>query len=171
MMDPAIVLLAKAALTLLFGAAAFHKLRASREFLGVVAAYRLTPEHLGRAIARLLPVLELAVAIGIWITPARVAASLLGAVLLAIYAAAIGINLARGRRDIDCGCTVSGRSPIGWWMVARNAVLTGVALIAMAPIASRTLTPTDGLTVVGGLCVMTLLYIAADGLRRLELQS
>src|SRR5581483_3846048 len=106
MMDPAIVLLAKAALTLLFGAAAFHKLRDSREFVGVVAAYRLTSERLSTAIARLLPVLELAVAVGIWITAARVAAALLGAALLVIYAAAIGINLARGRRDIDCGCTV-----------------------------------------------------------------
>jgi hypothetical protein len=120
-----------------------------------------------------LPALELTVAMGLWLPSTRVAASLLGASLLAIYAAAIGINLGRGRRDIDCGCAFSGhgRSPIGWWMLARNAVLAAVALIAAAPIASRALTPIDALTVIGGLCVLTLLYMATDGLHRLELQS
>jgi hypothetical protein len=172
-MDPAIALLAKASLTLLFAAAAVHKMRHAQEFAGVVAAYQLSGERSSIVIARVLPVLELVVAIGIWAPPTRIAASLLGASLLAIYAAAIGINLGRGRRDIDCGCAFSGRgrSPIGWWMLARNAVLVSVALVPAAPIASRTLSPIDALTVLGGLCVLTLLYMATDGLHRLELQS
>jgi hypothetical protein len=172
-MDPAIVLLAKASLTLLFGAAALHKLKHPQEFGGVVAAYQLVTERISAAIARLLPALELAVAVGIWVTPTRLAAALTGASLLLIYAAAIGINLARGRDDIDCGCTMSGRgrSPIGSWMLARNAILLLVALLASLPVTSRALTPTDVLTVVGGLCVLTLLYMATDGLHRMELQS
>jgi hypothetical protein len=172
-MDPAIALLAKASLTLLFGAAALHKLRHPGEFARVLMAYQLMTERSSTVIARLLPVLELAVAVGIWVTPTRVAASLLGAALLAIYAAAIGINLARGRNDIDCGCTMSarGRDPIGSWMLARNAILVAVALIVAAPVTSRVLTPIDLLTVVGGVCVLALLYMATDGLHRLELQS
>jgi hypothetical protein len=173
MIDPALTLLARGSLTLLFLAAAIHKLRHSQEFVGVVAAYQLTGERSSAAIARLLPALELAVAAGLWITPTREAAAVLGGALLAIYAAAIAINLRRGRRDIDCGCAFSGRgrSPIGAWMLVRNAVLIGVVLLASAPIASRALTPVDALTVIGGLCVLTLLYMAADGLHSLELQS
>lgn len=173
MIDPAITLLARASLTLLFLAAALHKLRHAQEFVGMVAAYELTRERSSTAIARLLPALELAVAAGLWITPTRVAASLLGAALFAIYAAAIAINLGRGRRDIDCGCAFSGRgrNPIGSWMLVRNAILIGFVLIASAPIVSRALTPMDALTVIGGLCVLTFLYMAADGLHSLELQS
>jgi hypothetical protein len=173
MIDPAVTLLAQASLTLLFLAAAIHKLRHPQEFVGVVAAYQLASERFSSAIARLLPALELAVAIGLWIPPTRMAASVLGAALLAIYAAAIGINLKRGRHGIDCGCAFAGRgrSVIGSWMLARNAILICVALIASAPVALRTLTPVDALTVIGGLCVLTLLYMAADGLRSMELQS
>ena len=177
--DPAIVLLARTSLSLLFGVAAAHKLLHPRELLAALDAYDLASRRFNTAIARLLPLLEFAVAIGTWILPTRVYASLLAAALLTIYAAAIGINLARGRHDLDCGCTAFGRrSPIAGWMLARNAILTVLAVLAAAPVAPRTLTLTDALTVTGGLCVLTLIYLAVGGLlrtatsaRRLELQS
>lgn len=177
--DPAIALLARTALSLLFVVAAAHKLLHLSQFVAVLEAYELSAPRFSSVLARLLPLFELAVAIGIWIVPTRVYTSLLAATLLLIYAAAIGINLARGRRDLDCGCTAFGRrSSIAGWMLARNAVLATTAVLASAPVTSRTLTLTDALTVGGGLCVLTLLYAAVDGLlttatsaRRVELQS
>jgi hypothetical protein len=164
--DPAIVLLAQACVSLLFGVAAAHKLLHRYQFVAALEAYELTSRRFNTAIARVVPVLELAAAIGIWIAPTRLSASLLAVTLLVIYAAAVAINLARGRRDLDCGCTAFGRrSPIAGWMVVRNSILAMAAVLVSAPVSSRTLTLTDALTVAGGLCVLTLLYMAVDALR------
>ena len=50
--------------------------------------------------------------------------------LLLTYAIAIAINLARGRRDLDCGCAgPNERRPIAAWMVWRNV---GIAILLAA---------------------------------------
>jgi Methylamine utilisation protein MauE len=177
--DPAIVLLARASVSLLFAVAAVHKLLRPHQFVSALEAYELAGRRFNAVIARILPLLELAAAIGIWIVPSRPSASALAATLFVIYAAAIGINLTRGRRDLDCGCTAFGRrSPIAGWMLVRNSILAVVAVLASAPTMSRALTLTDALTVAGGLCVLTFIYLAADALlatatsvRRVEFQS
>jgi hypothetical protein len=164
-LDPAVVLLTQGSLSLLFAVGAIHKLTHRRQFLEALTSYQLTTPRFSVAMARMLPFLELLVATGIWLAVTRVIASQAAIALFAIYAAAIGINLARGRRHLDCGCTASGRrSPIAGWMLARHAILAAVAVLASAPITSRTLTLIDALTVAGGLCVLTLIYLAADGL-------
>jgi hypothetical protein len=49
-----------------------------------------------------------------------------------LFAAAMAINLARGRTHIDCGCfDATQRQPLRWLLVARNIVLA-VLLIAAA---------------------------------------
>jgi len=86
--------------------------------------------------------------------------------LLAIYAAAIAVNLRRGRRELDCGCMGFGRRrSISPGMVWRNVVLA-LALLAAGwlPWTSRPLNWVDVLTMVGGVCAGTLLYMAIDGL-------
>ena len=57
----------------------------------------------------------------------------LGAVLalcvLLVATSGIVMNLLRGRRDVDCGCSGLGESSGGlsWWLVARNALLAALA--------------------------------------------
>ena len=75
------------------------------------------------------------------------------AALLAAYGAAIGVNLARGRRHIDCGCVgPAARRPIGGWLVARNGVLAAPSRSpgSRAGRRARPLVWVDALTVVGG---------------------
>ncbi|HVY81362.1 MAG TPA: MauE/DoxX family redox-associated membrane protein [Steroidobacteraceae bacterium] len=175
-LDPAVVLLARASVSLLFVVAAAHKLLHLHQFTATLEAYELVGRRFSAALARVLPLLELAAAIGLWVGAARLFAMLLAVSLLLTYAAAIAINLARGRRDLDCGCTAFGRrSPIGAWMIGRNSILALCAALAAAPTTSRALALTDGLTVAGGLCVLTLIYVAADTLfasvARVEFQS
>ena len=54
-----------------------------------------------------------------------------GAALLLLFAAAMAINIVRGRRHIDCGCFQSAlKQTLNWILVARNCGLA--ALLALA---------------------------------------
>src|SRR5262249_14927936 len=69
------------------------------------------------------------------------------AALLGLYAAAIAVNLARGRRHLDCGCTGPAlRRPISGWLVLRNLVLVAIAPADLAPLATPPLGGIDRLT-------------------------
>lgn len=115
-------------LALLFATAAVSKLTSIDEFHGVVRNFRLLPDRAARPVAMVLPVLELAVAAGLMITPLAAPAALVGALLLAGFGAAIAINVMRGRTWIDCGCFRQGmKQRISWLLVARNAALTVLA--------------------------------------------
>ncbi len=85
-------------------------------------------------------------------------------VLLA-YASGLCVNLARGRRDLDCGCgAIRDRRPIAAWMVYRNLILAVALGIAALPRSPRPLNLSDILTIAGGLTVAVILYIALDRL-------
>jgi hypothetical protein len=163
--DPAIRVLARAALSLLFAQAALHKLRDVDAFRRAVEAYRLVAPLWAVPAGALLIAAEIAVAVALWMPPVATPAALAGAALLALYGAAMAVNLARGRRDIDCGCSgPAHRQPIRPALVGRNAVLVGVALLAAAPAGARPLLWLDGCTVVAGVLVAALAWQAADGL-------
>lgn len=140
--DPLLHAVAVAALGVLWGHAAAVKLRDRDRLEGVVAGYRLMPEALVPAVARGLPAIELAVAAGLVAGATRDIAALASAVLLAVYASAVAINLARGRRAIDCGCGGRPR-PIHPWLVGRNGVLAAVSAALLAPVAPRELGALD----------------------------
>jgi hypothetical protein len=101
-------------------------------FEGVIANYRLLPRATAPIIARALPVIEIALAIGLVAPWTRAGSDLIAAGLLVIFAAAVAINITRGRREIDCGCGDPAHSqPLAWGLVARNLALA-VALTAAA---------------------------------------
>jgi uncharacterized membrane protein len=163
--DPITVGTLVGALALVMFAAARHKLAEPDVFGAALAAYRLVPQSMVPAATRTLPVIELLLGAAILI-PATRAPALTGlAALVLLYAAAIGINLARGRRDIDCGC--GGEShPLSWGLVARNLVLAAAALIATRPTLERGMEWTDALTLVLGVLAFYALYLMADELLR-----
>lgn len=164
MIDPVVTLVARGGLALLFASAAAHKLRARGEFAGVLAAYRVLPAALVAAAAVGVAAAELLVAAALATGSAFGPAGAVG--LLAIYSFAIGINLARGRRAIDCGCGALGaRQPISEWLLVRNALLAGAALVLVpAPVATRALSWVDLVSVAGAVGVAALLWTAAHGL-------
>lgn len=116
-------------LALLFASAAISKLGGIEEFYGVVRNFRLLPEGLARPAAMALPVVELAVAVGLLVTPLAMPAAIAAAGLLALFGLAIAVNVVRGRTQIDCGCFRNGlKQRISWLLVGRNALLAGLAL-------------------------------------------
>ena len=73
-------------------------------------------------------------------------------------AAAIAINLLRGRSHIDCGC---GDTPVllSYWLVLRNALLAGGAAVLLLP-ATGDAALLSWLAILPGALVLILCYVA-----------
>jgi hypothetical protein len=163
--DPVVGLLIVGGLMVLFLSASWHKWRALAEFEAVLVNYRLVPRPVAHVLRIAVPALELLLALALAYGPTRPAAAVAGGALLLVYAAAIAINLRRGRRDLDCGCAAwNERRPIAPWMIVRNIVLAGILAASLAPWTTRPLSAVDALTVAGGVVIATLLYAAIDRL-------
>jgi hypothetical protein len=79
------------------------------------------------AVGRLLPIVELAVAVGLLVDVSARWAGLAALGLLAAFLTLMVLNLARGRTP-DCHCFGQIHSaPIGTWAVVRNVVLAALA--------------------------------------------
>jgi len=164
-LDLALAWAASAALALVFAQAAWHKLRDLEGFASAVEAYHLMPASLAPLAATQLAAAELVLVGTLVLPPARAGAALAALALLGVYSAAIAVNLARGRRDIDCGCTGPAlRQPLSGWLLVRNAALIAVAAAAAAPTAPRALGPADALPIAGGALAAFALTLAGNQL-------
>jgi peroxiredoxin len=91
------------------------------------------PEALRRPVAAALPAAELAVTTLLLFGSTRMAGAAGALGLLALFSAAIAANLARGRTP-ECHCFGQLHSaPLDWRMLARNAVLGGLAVVILVP--------------------------------------
>lgn len=123
--------LLSAAMGLIFLAGAVPKLRHPRGFVLAVLEYRVLPLGLSRFYARLIPPLELLLALLLLTGTAVRAAAIVLSVLLLSFIVAIGINLVRGR-DLDCHCF--GRTSkrlIGWRVLLQDTALLSAAIIVL----------------------------------------
>lgn len=116
---------------------ALPKLRDPALFREALDNYRLLPRVMLAPMALLLPLLELLAGALLLPAASRVAGALLALGLLALVTGAVAINLQRGRERIDCGCGGSEHVPLSRGLVARNAGLALLALIALAPAQPR----------------------------------
>ena len=165
MVDTVIPLVIVLSLALLWIVAAVHKLREFAVFSIVLADYRLIPERAIHACAAAVIALELGLGVGLVIPAMRSPALVGSALLLVAYAAAIAVNLYRGRRFIDCGCMgPAGHQPLSGWLVARNLSLAVLALVGMLPGQGRALVWIDAITITAATGVAALLYAATNRL-------
>jgi hypothetical protein len=161
--DPALQLALHAAAALLFLGAAAHKLRDFAGFRAALEAYAVLPAAAVPAAAAALTAGEAVLGVACAVPGVAAGACLAGALLLAVYGGAIALNLARGRRWIDCGCGgPGGRRPLSPALVARNAALVAGLLLAAPPAAARSLVWLDAVTAAGLLLTLGLLHAALD---------
>lgn len=119
---------------LLFIVSGIGKLRHRARWTEMLSAYRLVPDTLLVPVAWGLPVLEIGVALGLATGFGLAVAATTGAVLMLVFAAAIGINLRRGRLELDCGCNPAARpQKISVRLMLRNMALAGPLLACMLP--------------------------------------
>jgi hypothetical protein len=155
--------IARGAMAVIFAESAVHALRDVAGFAGAVAGYRVLPGWAEMPAAWGVPVAS-AVAglllVAPWVSGFGCA---LGLGLLAVFTAAIWINLRRGRVRIDCGCGGAGGT-ISRALLWRNGVLmAGLVAAGFAP--SGGFAGFDGLVVMaGGAAALAALYFAAGQL-------
>jgi uncharacterized membrane protein YphA (DoxX/SURF4 family) len=164
--DPVFIWLVRLAIALLFAAAALHKARGLGAFAATLGDYRILPRSLTRAAAPVFVVFELGAAAALLVPRADPVGPLAVLVLLFLYSAAIGINLARGRRHIDCGCLGPGhRLPLAPWLLARNAAVgLGPLLLLVLEASARPASWMDGISLAGGIAILALLWNATHQL-------
>jgi len=140
---------------LIFLTSALGKVRHRLAFEGVVANYRLLPEFAVPAFALLLAPVETAVGGALLFAPSPWP-EVCGGALLMVFAGAMAINIARGRRHIDCGCFQSAlKQTLSWTLVARNV---GLSLLLAVPAA----VPGEALeepAVIESLLIGTILFV------------
>jgi uncharacterized membrane protein YphA (DoxX/SURF4 family) len=167
--DPVIAWVIRLGLALLFGAAAWHKLRDLRGFAATVTNYRIVPPALSAPMAGALGLAELGVAIlllaGVLGISSGSTAPLAALALLTLYSGALTLNLARGRRDLDCGCMgPASRQLISPALLVRNATLAIGPLVLLGGVASRSLGWIDLLSVIGATAMLAIFWNAAHQL-------
>ena len=163
--DPVIPVVARWLLVGVFMAATAHKLRDMESFRGALADYELIPHFLIGVAAWCLVVVEAGVALGLMIPEQVVMSTGVAIALLGVYAAAMSINLIRGRRYIDCGCGgPATQQQLSEWLVLRNLCLAGLAVSGFAPITNRTLTWLDYGTVALAVIALFTLYVVVNHL-------
>ena len=171
LLDPALHVTLRIALALLLLSAARHKLAAPAAFRDAIADYRLVPGWATTATAVALVAAELGIGAALLVpVPVPVpglglgaAAGLATGALLALYTGAIAVNLRRGRRGMDCGCSGPGaRRELDSGLVVRNVILIGAAALCSLSVPVRPWIWLDTATVAGGVAVSGLLYAAID---------
>ena len=116
-------------LVLVFASAAVGKFLSPGAWPGVVQNFRVLPPRLVLPVAWSLPPLEAAIALALPFDALRPAAAAAAALLLVLFGAALAVNLARGRQQIDCGCFSSDhRQLLSPALLVRNALLALAAL-------------------------------------------
>ncbi|MFD1812405.1 MauE/DoxX family redox-associated membrane protein [Rhodococcus gannanensis] len=134
--------------------------------LTVVKGYRLLPAPAERTVAATLPFVEVVIGVlliaglgGRWTAAAAT-------VLFTGFLTGLTVNLARGRRDLDCGCFAFGTGhevpQIGWFHAGR-AGLFAVASAALTAVPAPDVTPVGRLVgVAGGLLLLLAVVVVAQ---------
>jgi hypothetical protein len=168
MLDPLALKAISIGFGLLFLLAAIHKLSAMAEFCAILRDYQVLPGVLVAPLARVVPILEIALGSGWLLLDQTMAIAFASAFLLASYTAAIAVNLYRGRVHIGCGCGIAGTDekdqPLSSGLVFRNLLLVAIALTAAMPATARDLGVVDYVTLFATVITGVFLYIAANQL-------
>lgn len=132
--------------------AGLSKVRDRQMFGSQIATYQLIPAPASAVLGHVLPFGEVLAGIAVFVVPRVGGAS--AAVLFAMFAIAVAVNLARGRTELVCGCFgPRGRHTISPWHVAGDVVLAVVGVVVSVSSAG----PSVPAVVLGG----SLLLVAA----------
>jgi hypothetical protein len=119
---------------LVFMLAAIQKAAHWRILPGVIANYRLLPRWMNWPVAALLPPAEVILGIALLSAQLRPWPEMAAIAMLLLFAAAMTINIRRGRDHIDCGCGETFlRQTLSWALVTRNAVLVALLVPSLVP--------------------------------------
>jgi len=123
----------------LLWASGLHKLIRRDRARAVVHEFVGVPRRLAPLVVAAIATTEILAGALLWMPTSRAAGGALAVLIWGGYLWLILRAIAQGRRDADCGCSFgAGQRPLGAYHVARNAGLTGAALLVAAGAASAT---------------------------------
>ena len=163
MIDPLIILILSILFSALFVFAALHKIL-SGSFQSIVSDYRILPTALVPLAAISIPLIEIVIGFSWALNFLPTLTALATSTVLASYTAAIGINLLRGRRYIDCGCGFSstkktlGSQQLSGGLILRNIILIAFSILAILPLAERLLGVMDYFSAIVASAIIALLF-------------
>lgn len=125
----------------LFAASCLHKLQDISGFRRIVGSYfrgsLLANTGFVRLAAITVVVWELSIVAAVLSGQAPSIVGLLACTLLLLYALGMGVNILRGNRLLDCGCSWGERVPVNIWLVVRNLVLVGLVGLLFLPVSNQ----------------------------------
>lgn len=173
MNDPVLFYGASAALSCVLLLGALEKVKDMATFSAAVLAYGILPSGVSSAFARVYVLAEIAAGVLLLMPGWQAAGAALALGVLAVATAGVVYNLARGHRDIDCGCggpaspaAGATRTGLSWWLVLRNGALALWTLPALSAFAgqARALQWADAAAVFGLTTTAVALYFTANHL-------
>jgi len=170
MLETAQVLAAQLAVfqALLLAASAFHKAAAWSRSLAVMRQFGGVPESLTSTALGTVIASELLAATLLLMPSYRAVGAVLAAVLWTVYLGLILRAILRNRRDLECGCSFGPSSrPLGAFQLARNAVLSAMAVAIAGVSAVAGGMPVEVSQVLGGVALLAL-YGALDQVMALQ---
>lgn len=118
---------------LIFLTAGVQKLRHRHILPGVIAHYRVLPAALTAPVSAILPLAEILIG-ALLLIGLDPLATIAAVALLLTFAAAMAVNLARGRRQIHCGCgRLDLQQRLSWGKVHFNLLLAALMMIPAGP--------------------------------------
>lgn len=115
---------------IMFLVAGFAKLREHDLFLGTLSSYRLLPAASLEGVAWALAFAEVMTGAMLLSGFGLAVGSVLAALMLLLFAGAMGVNVARGRTDLSCGCTPGQKGEtLSWSLVFRTLACVVPALL------------------------------------------
>ena len=166
-LDPVLHYILSLSLSLLFMLAALSKWNYRKQFTQALKAYELVPKSLLGPARVLIPLVEGFVALGLLVSIWQTFASIIGALVLLVYAAAMGTNLHKGRKNLDCGCYLGSgdnTSFVSKALVYRNIAMSVFSLLLVLPGAQRNLTLSDFAVVSFGSLMLAMSYATLNQL-------
>ncbi|MGE5703269.1 MAG: MauE/DoxX family redox-associated membrane protein [Clostridia bacterium] len=129
-----VLLLLRFCLGYLFASTFFAKWNNLLTHESVVKEYQIVPKAMVRPFVRIDLLLQLCVAVSFLFGLFLPTGAVIAIILLVLYSAAIMINLARGRREISCGCGgLAGNHTLSWALVIRNVCLIASSALLFLP--------------------------------------
>ncbi len=163
MIDPVVDIVIRGAFALLFAMAGLEKFHDRATFQFQLEEYQLLPVRLVYAAAICIIFIEIVIAVAL-LLPDSIYGVVMGASLLMVYAAAILINLLRGRTWMDCGCLGSTGEGLSYWLVTRNLGLAASLLLLMLPTTSRALIWLDYFSILFAILAASAAYVVFNTL-------
>ncbi len=163
MIDPLLHVTLKSFIAVILMAAGLKKILNTAAFIPVLSRYVAMPGILKNIMAYTLPVIEILIAVSLFVPALVHGSATVAFALFLLYAGLLASAFLRGNRDFICGCALGQTEPPARpVMLLRNIALISASAAVLLPVSDRILTVFDGFTIAFCTLALTMLYVTFE---------